>query len=46
LHHLNSSKWKRSRDLTEKSLIVYAEKLLQLEAQRSTTPAFVYPPHG
>ncbi|WP_174165557.1 transcription-repair coupling factor [Chlamydia serpentis] len=46
LHHLNSSKWKRSRDLTEKSLIVYAEKLLQLEAQRSTIPAFIYPPHG
>ncbi|WP_197481306.1 transcription-repair coupling factor [Candidatus Chlamydia sanziniae] len=46
LHNLNSSKWRRSRELTEKSLIIYAEKLLQLEAQRSTIQAFVYPPHG
>ncbi|AZU10969.1 transcription-repair coupling factor [Chlamydia psittaci] len=46
LHNLNGSKWKRSRDLSEKSLILYAEKLLQLEAQRSTTPSFIYPPHG
>lgn len=45
-HNLNGSKWKRSRELTEKSLVAYAEKLLQLEAQRSTTPAFVHPPHG
>ncbi|EPP37039.1 transcription-repair coupling factor [Chlamydia avium] len=46
LHNLNGSKWKRSRDLSEKSLILYAEKLLQLEAQRSTSAAFTYPPHG
>ncbi|EPP34828.1 transcription-repair coupling factor [Chlamydia ibidis] len=46
LHNLNGSKWKRSRDLAEKSLVLYAEKLLQLEAQRSTTSAFIYPPHG
>lgn len=46
LHNLNGSKWRRSRDLSEKSLILYAEKLLQLEAQRSTAAAFTYPPHG
>ncbi|BAE80911.1 transcription-repair coupling factor-superfamily II helicase [Chlamydia felis Fe/C-56] len=46
LHNLNGSKWKRSRDLSEKSLVLYAEKLLQLEAQRSTAPSFIYPPHG
>ncbi|WP_213318058.1 transcription-repair coupling factor [Chlamydiifrater volucris] len=46
LHDLNSSKWKRCRDLTEKSLIAYAEKLLKLEAERTTLPAFVYPPNG
>ncbi|SYX09335.1 Transcription-repair-coupling factor,transcription-repair coupling factor,Superfamily II DNA/RNA helicase required for DNA uptake (late competence protein),transcription-repair coupling factor,TRCF domain [Chlamydia poikilotherma] len=46
LHNLNGSKWKRSRDLSEKSLVLYAEKLLQLEAQRSTIPSFIYPPHG
>lgn len=46
LHELNSSKWKRSKDLSEKSLAIYAKKLIQLEAQRSTAPAFVYPPHG
>lgn len=46
LHNLNGSKWRRSRDLSEKSLILYAEKLLQLEAQRSTASAFTYPPHG
>ncbi|WP_213358320.1 transcription-repair coupling factor [Chlamydiifrater phoenicopteri] len=46
LHDLNSSKWKRCRDLTEKSLIAYAEKLLKLEAERTTLPAFIYPPNG
>ncbi|WP_370545320.1 transcription-repair coupling factor [Chlamydia sp. 17-3921] len=45
-HNLNGSKWKRSRELTEKSLIAYAEKLLQIEAQRNTVSAFVHPPHG
>lgn len=46
LHNLNGSKWRRSRDLSEKSLVLYAEKLIQLEAQRSTAKAFIYPPHG
>lgn len=46
LHHLNSSKWRRSCDLSAKSLVAYAEKLLQLEAQRATVSSFIYPPHG
>lgn len=46
LHDLNSSKWKRSKDLSEKSLAIYAKKLIQIEAQRSTAPAFIYPSHG
>lgn len=46
LHDLNGSKWKRSKDLSEKSLAMYAKKLIQLEAQRSTAPAYIYPPHG
>lgn len=46
LHNLNGSRWKRSRDLSEKSLVLCAEKLLQLEAQRSVASAFVYPKHG
>ncbi len=46
LHHLNGAKWRRSRELSEKSVILYAEKLIQMEAQRSTANSFIYPPHG
>ncbi|CRH25748.1 transcription-repair coupling factor [Chlamydia trachomatis] len=46
LHHLNGAKWRRSRELSENSVILYAEKLIQMEAQRSTANSFIYPPHG
>lgn len=46
LNKLGSTKWKRSKDLTEQSLVEYARHLVRLEAERALRKAFVYPEHG
>jgi transcription-repair coupling factor (superfamily II helicase) len=43
LHALGSSRWKKTRQQTEKAIVGYASSLLQLYAERKLKRGFVYP---
>lgn len=46
MHTLGSSRWKKTRESTEKAILIYAQDLIQLYAQRSVKPGFSYPEDG
>lgn len=43
LHTLGSTKWKKTKELTERAILGYASDLLQLYAKRSVKQGFSYP---
>lgn len=43
MHALGSTRWKKTRENTEKAILGYAQDLLQLYAQRSVKTGFTYP---
>lgn len=46
LHTLGSSRWKKTRERTERAILGYAEDLLKLQAERSMKEGFSYPADG
>lgn len=44
LSELGDGRWQRARSKAEKSVLVYAEKLLRLQAERSLEPGITFPP--
>ncbi len=43
LHTLGSSRWKKTKDHTERSILGYAAELLKTYAQRTIKTGFIYP---
>ncbi|OJU81787.1 MAG: transcription-repair coupling factor [Chlamydia sp. 32-24] len=43
LNSLGNTKWKKTKELTEKAILGYASQLLDLYAKRSLKPGYVYP---
>lgn len=43
LHILGSSRWKRTKELTQKAIVGYAEELIKMYAQRTVKGGFSFP---
>ncbi|MGY8641542.1 MAG: transcription-repair coupling factor [Verrucomicrobiales bacterium] len=44
LSRLGDQRWSKTREKTEKSILEYAERLLQIQAERETQTGFAHPP--